>query len=68
MAGVAAGLLGATQMLGGALGSTINGVLPFATYVDVGLSVGCSGLGIAIAYVWSLRGGRLAPAVAFDER
>jgi len=68
MAGVAAGLLGATQMLGGALGSTINGVLPFATYVDVGLSVGCAGVGIAVAYVWSLLGGGLAPAAAFDER
>jgi DHA1 family bicyclomycin/chloramphenicol resistance-like MFS transporter len=55
MAGVAAGLLGATQMLGGALGSTVNGILPFKTYVDVGLSVGCSGLGIGLAYLWSCR-------------
>jgi DHA1 family bicyclomycin/chloramphenicol resistance-like MFS transporter len=63
MAGVAAGLLGATQMLGGALGSTINGVLPFVTYVDVGLSVGCAGIGIAAAYLWSTRARPLAAAL-----
>lgn len=56
MAGVAAGTLGATQMLGGAVGSTINGLLPFAPHADVGLSVGIAGLGTLGTYLWSTRG------------
>jgi DHA1 family bicyclomycin/chloramphenicol resistance-like MFS transporter len=62
MAGVAAGMLGATQMLGGSIGSAMNGALPFRANVDVGLSVGVAGIGIAGAYLWSVRAARLAPA------
>ncbi len=60
MAGVAAGLLGASQMLGGSIGSAINGSLPFRANVDVGLSVGIAGIGVAAAYLWSVRAARLA--------
>ena len=60
MAGVAAGLLGATQMLGGSIGSAVNGALPFRANVDVGLSVGIAGIGVAAAYIWSVRAARLA--------
>lgn len=67
MAGVAAGMLGATQMLGGSVGSMVNGALPFKTYVDVGLTVGVAGIGVAAAYLWSLRAGRLASAISFEE-
>jgi DHA1 family bicyclomycin/chloramphenicol resistance-like MFS transporter len=56
MAGVAAGTLGATQMLGGAIGSTINGLLPFEPHIDVGISVGIAGLGTLVTYLWSTRG------------
>jgi hypothetical protein len=69
MAGVGAGMLGAAQMLGGAIGSTVNGALPFKAHVDVGLSVGVAGLGVAAAYGWSLRGGRfVARLVAVARR
>jgi len=36
-AGLAAGLLGAAQMLGGAAGSTLNGALPFVATTSLGL-------------------------------
>ena len=55
MAGVASGLMGATQTLGGAFGSTIDGVLPFAVHLNVGLSAGIAGLGTAAAYLYSRR-------------
>jgi DHA1 family bicyclomycin/chloramphenicol resistance-like MFS transporter len=67
MAGVAAGTLGATQMLGGSIGSIINGALPYKTYVNVGLSVGVAGLGVAVSYAWSARAGRFAQRPSFDE-
>jgi DHA1 family bicyclomycin/chloramphenicol resistance-like MFS transporter len=60
MAGIAAGLLGATQMLGGSIGSAINGSLPFRPNVDVGFTVGIAGIGVAAAYIWSIRAARLA--------
>jgi hypothetical protein len=34
--------------------------LPFRANVDVGLSVGLAGIGVAAAYVWSVRTARLA--------
>jgi DHA1 family bicyclomycin/chloramphenicol resistance-like MFS transporter len=67
MAGVAAGMLGATQMLGGSIGSLLNGALPYKTYVDVGLSVGIAGLGVVVAYSWSVIAERRRPAVGFEE-
>lgn len=67
MAGVAAGLLGATQMLGGAAGSIMNGALPYRANIDVGLSVGIAGIGVAAAYGWSARAARFAPAISFKE-
>jgi DHA1 family bicyclomycin/chloramphenicol resistance-like MFS transporter len=54
------GLLGATQMLGGSIGSAINGSLPFRANVDVGFSAGIAGVGVAAAYIWSARANRLA--------
>ena len=58
MAGLGAGMLGASQMLGGSLGSMVNGILPFKPHVGVGLSVGIAGLGVAAAYAWSRHGAR----------
>jgi len=52
MAGVGAAVLGASQMLGGALGSTAVGVLPIAPVVAVGMLAAACGLltwGIAAA-------------------
>jgi DHA1 family bicyclomycin/chloramphenicol resistance-like MFS transporter len=66
MAGVAAGMLGATQMFGGSIGSIINGALPYKAYVGVGLSVGVAGVGVAVSYVWSVRAGRVVPAISVD--
>ncbi len=60
MAGVAAGVLGAAQMLGGAIGSTINGALPFAPHVNVGLSVASAGVATVLCYALSTRA-RYAP-------
>jgi len=53
MAGSAAGMLGAAQMLGGSLGSSLNGALPLRPHVAVALSVGIAGIGVAAAYLWS---------------
>ncbi len=68
MAGVASGMLGATQMLGGSLGSVLSGALPYKAYVNIGLTVGVAGIGVALAYIWSLRAGRLGARIAYDER
>ena len=63
MAGVASGVMGATQTLGGAFGSTIKGVLPFAVHLDVGLSAGIAGLGTAAAYLYSRRSPAARPVI-----
>lgn len=66
-AGVAAGMLGATQMLGGSIGSIVNGALPYKANVNVGLSVGIAGIGVVAAYWWSVRAARSAPALSFEK-
>jgi DHA1 family bicyclomycin/chloramphenicol resistance-like MFS transporter len=67
IAGLAAGMLGASQMLGGSIGSMINGGFPYKAHVDVGLSVGTAGIGVAAAYAWSARADRFAPAVPIEK-
>jgi hypothetical protein len=46
-----------------AIGSAINGSLPFRANVDAGVSVGIDGVGVAVAYIWSVRATRVAAGV-----
>jgi DHA1 family bicyclomycin/chloramphenicol resistance-like MFS transporter len=52
-AGLAAGLIGAAQMLGGAAGSTLNGALPFVATTSLGLVALIGGIGGAAGYLLS---------------
>jgi len=52
-AGLAAGLLGAAQMLGGAAGSTLSGALPFVATTSLGLVALIGGTIGAAGYVFS---------------
>jgi len=52
-AGLAAGLLGAAQMLGGAAGSTVNGALPFIATSSLGIVALIGGIGGAAGYLLS---------------
>jgi len=52
-AGLAAGLLGAAQMLGGAAGSTLNGALPFVATTSLGLVALTGGIAGAAGYALS---------------
>jgi DHA1 family bicyclomycin/chloramphenicol resistance-like MFS transporter len=52
-AGLAAGLLGAAQMLGGAAGSSVNGALPFVATTSLGLVALIGGIGGAAGYAFS---------------
>jgi MFS transporter, DHA1 family, multidrug resistance protein len=52
-AGLAAGLVGAAQMLGGAAGSTLNGALPFVATTSLGLVALIGGSIGAAGYVFS---------------
>jgi DHA1 family bicyclomycin/chloramphenicol resistance-like MFS transporter len=52
-AGVASGILGASQMLGGAIGSAATGLLPFAPSAAVGTVVLVGTAGCAVAYLAS---------------
>ncbi len=55
-AGLAAGLIGAAQMLGGAAGSTVNGALPFIATTSLGLVALFGGVVGAAGYVFSKPG------------
>jgi DHA1 family bicyclomycin/chloramphenicol resistance-like MFS transporter len=54
-AGLASGLLGASQMIGGGIGSAIAGVLPFPPAESIGIVVLVGTLGASAAYAWSRR-------------
>jgi DHA1 family bicyclomycin/chloramphenicol resistance-like MFS transporter len=52
-AGLAAGLIGAAQMLSGAAGSTVNGILPFVPTASLGLVALAGGIVGAAGYLGS---------------
>jgi DHA1 family bicyclomycin/chloramphenicol resistance-like MFS transporter len=54
-AGLTSGLLGASQMIGGGIGSAVAGALPFAPAESIGAVVLAGTLGAAAAYVLSWR-------------
>jgi len=56
IAGTASATLGAGQQLGGSIGSTVVGTLPFIPSMSVGASAAFGGVAALVAYLFSRRG------------